>query len=308
MKGNKKSGERNMVQEESTSEKEGRGIMGKIRNHAGRWILSAVCLLVCLPFLLMAAASFMPEDELLWRYLSPLGIGKDKVRAAFLPSYPSLEAFVELLVRSPGFYVMFWNSCIQVFPMLAGQLAVGAPAAWAFARFPFSGKRVLFFLYVLWMVLPFQVTQVSNYLVLSRVGLLDSHVSMILPGIWSTFPVFIMTKTFETVPQALLEAAYLDGAGEVKTFFYVGIPAGYPGIVTALLLGFIDGWNALEQPITYLKDSRLWPLSLYLPNITADKASVAFVAGLVAMLPPVLLYLNGQSQIEQGVLASGVKE
>jgi len=256
----------------------------------------------------MTAAALMPEDELYWRYLSPLGIGKDRVRAALIPSYLSLEAFVELLVRSPGFFVMFWNSCIQVFPMLAGQLAVGAPAAWAFAKFRFRGKRVLFFLYILWMVLPFQVTQVSNYLVLDQAGLLDSHLSLILPGIWSTFPVFIMTKTFETIPESLLEAAYLDGAGEWKTFFYVGIPAGYPGIVTALLLGFIDGWNALEQPITYLKNRQLWPLSLYLPNITADKASVAFAAGLVAMAPPVLLYLNGQSQMEQGILASGMKE
>lgn len=271
-------------------------------------VLTAACLLVWIPLLLMGAASLMPEDELRWRYLSVLGMGKDRVRAALLPSYPSAESFIELLVRSPGFFVMFWNSCIQVIPMLAGQLVVAAPAAWAFARFRFRGRRMLFGMYIILMVLPFQVTQVSNYLVLDRMGILDSHLSLILPGIWSTLPVFIMTRTFETLPGALLEAAYLDGAGEVYTFLHVGLPLGYPAVVTSLMLSFVDGWNALEQPITYLKSKNLWPLSLYLPNIAQDKASVAFAAASVTCLLPVLIYLNCQEELEQGVAASGVKQ
>lgn len=271
-------------------------------------LLAALCLLVWLPLLLMAAAALMPEDELYWRYLSPLGMGRDRVRAALLPSYPSAGALLELLIRSPGFFVMFWNSCIQVLPMLLGQFLVGAPAAWAFARFRFPGRRWLFGIYVILMVLPFQVTQVSNYLVLDGLGLLDTHLALILPGIWSTLPVFIMTKSFETIPKILTEAARLDGAGEFYAFFHIGLPLGYPGIVTALLLSFMDGWNALEQPVTYLKDKRLWPLALYLPDIARDKASVAFAAALIACLLPVLVYLNCQEELEQGVAASGVKQ
>lgn len=280
----------------------------KKRNGVVWAVLTAACLLVFIPLLLMAAASLMPEDELYWRYLTPLGLGRDRVRAVLFPSYPSSEAFIELLIRSPGFFVMFWNSCIQVLPMLAGQLVVAAPAAWAFAKFRFKGKRMLFGLYVILMVLPFQVTQVSNYLVLDRLGLLDSHLALILPGIWSTLPVFIMTKTFETIPGVLMEAAYLDGAGEFYTFFHVGLPLGYPAVVTSLMLSFVEGWNALEQPITYLKDKTLWPLSLYLPSIAEDKASVAFAASLITCLLPVLIYLNCQEELEQGVAASGVKQ
>lgn len=185
---------------------------------------------------------------------------------------------------------------------------VAAPAAWAFAKFRFKGKEILFGLYVILMVLPFQVTQVSNYLVLDRLGLLDSHLSLILPGIWSTLPVFIMTKTFETIPDVLMEAAYLDGAGEFYTFFHVGLPLGYPAVVASLMLSFVEGWNALEQPVTYLKSKNLWPLSLYLPGITEDKASVAFAAALVTCLLPVLLYLSCQEELEQGVAAAGVKQ
>ena len=83
-------------------------------------VLFGACLLVWLPLLLMAAGVFMPEDELYWRYLSPLGLGRDRVRAALLPSYPSLEALGELLIRSPGFFVMFWNSVKQVFSVMLG--------------------------------------------------------------------------------------------------------------------------------------------------------------------------------------------
>ena len=271
-------------------------------------ILFMVCLLVWLPLMIMVAAALMPEDELYWRYLSPLGLGKDKVRITLLPSYLSLDALEELLIRSPGFFVMFWNSCIQVLPMLLGQLLVGMPAAWAFARFEFVGRRWLFGIYVILMVLPFQVTQVSNYLVLDQTGLLNTHFALIMPGIWSTLPVFIMTKSFETVPKVLMEAAYLDGAGEFYTFLHIGVPLGYPGIVTALLLSFVDGWNALEQPITYLKDKTLWPISLYLPDIARDKAAVAFAVALITCLLPILVYLNCQEELEQGVAASGVKQ
>lgn len=83
---------------------------------------------------------------------------------------------------------------------------------------------------------------------------------------------------------------------------------GFPGIMTALLLDFFEYWNALEQPLTFLKNKQLWPLSLYLPNVTADNASLAFVAGLVTMAPPVLLYLNGQTYLEEGIASSGIKE
>ena len=112
----------------------------------------------------------------------------------------------------------------------------------------------------------------------------------------------------ETAPKVLMEAAYLDGAGEFYTFLHIGVPLGYPGIVTALLLSFVDGWNALEQPITYLKDKTLWPISLYLPDIARDKAAVAFAAALITCLLPILVYLNCQEELEQGVAASGVKQ
>ena len=268
-------------------------------------ILAAACLFVWLPLLLIAGNALMSEGEMLERYGALFGMGNSPVKAAILPEYPTLRPFVELLLDSPGFYVMFWNSCLQTGAVLGGQLL---PAAWAFARFGFRGRKALLFLYIILMMQPFQVTMVPGYLVLKQMHLLNTHLAVVLPGMFSAFPVFVMAKFFESIPGPLVEAARLDGAGEFSIFARVGIPVGKPGIVSVMVLGFLENWNAIEQPMTYLKEKRLWPLSLYLPEITSDKAGVAWAASIIMMMLPVILFVMGAESLEQGIAASGIKE
>ena len=166
----------------------------------------------------------------------------------------------------------------------------------------------MFLFYIILMMQPFQVTMVPNYLVLKQFHLLNTHLAVILPGIFSAFPVFIMTKFFASIPTPLIEAARLDGASDFSIFLKVGIPVGRPGIISMLVLGFLEYWNAIEQPMTFLKEQRLWPLSLYLPDITADKAGAAWSASVIMMMLPVLLFIMGQETLEQGIAASGIKE
>lgn len=274
----------------------------------GSVVLGLLALLVWFPVLLLVSCSFFGEQEIIDCFGGVLLSNGNTVKLHLLPDYPTLQGYVELLLDSPGFFVMFWNSCKQVLPILAGQLLVGVPAGWAFARFEFPGKKVLFHLYMLLMILPFQVTMVSSYLVLDKIQLLDTHGAIILPGIFSTFSVFIITKAFREVPLPLLEAASVDGAGNFRSFWYVAVPLAKPGILSAVILSFLEYWNAIEQPMTFLKTKSKWPLSLYLPNITADKVGVSFCASIVMLLPAVLLFLWGQSYLEQGIAASGLKE
>ena len=110
----------------------------------GAFLLVICLLFVLFPLLLMAAASFMPEDELARRYLAVLELGREPVLPALVPDFPSLKPYADLFLRSPGFFVMFWNSCLQVLCVLAGQLLVGMPAAWAFARYDFRLKKRFF--------------------------------------------------------------------------------------------------------------------------------------------------------------------
>lgn len=270
--------------------------------------LGAVGILFVMPLLVMVFASFMGVEELTATYGGVLRDGEESIDFVLLPRYPTLRAYVELLLDSPGFFVMFWNSCKQVFPVLAGQLVIAVPAAWAFGQYEFRGKRCLYFIYMILMILPFQVTMVSSYLVLSELQLLNSHLAVILPGVFSAFPVFILTKFFKSIPKAVIEAARVDGANDAQIFFRIGLPLGYPGILSVMILGFLEYWNAMEQPMTFLQDKELWPLSLYLPNITADKVSVSFVASVVMMIPAVLIFVFGQKYLEEGIAASGLKE
>ena len=124
------------------------------------------CLLFWVPVLVMFPNSFMGPEELKAAYGGVLGGGGQAVQMELLPVYPTLRPYVELLLDSPDFFVMFWNSVKQVVPILLGQVLVGMPAAWAFGRYRFTGRRILFLLYMILMIMPFQVTMVSSYLVL----------------------------------------------------------------------------------------------------------------------------------------------
>ena len=177
-----------------------------------------------------------------------------------------------------------------------------------FAKFDFPGKKGLFTLYIALMMMPFQVMLLGNYLVLDDLRLLDSLLGIIFPAVFSTFPVFIMYRFFEGIPLALLEAARLDGAGELRLFFMIAIPLGSPGVISAMVLGFLEYWNLIEQPMVFLKTKELWPLSLYLPNIDMDHAGTAFAASMVALIPAVLVFFAGQDYLEQGIVSTAVKE
>ncbi|MEE0801293.1 MAG: carbohydrate ABC transporter permease [Gemmiger sp.] len=218
-----------------------------------------------------------------------------------LPSWPTLQPLVQLLLDTPLFFTMFWNACQLAFPQILGQVAVAVPAAWVFSKLPFPGRRALYTVYLLLMILPFQITMVPNYLVLDRLSLMDTPGAVILPGIFSTFPVFITKKAFDAVPVSLLEAAAIDGAGPLRIFVRIGLPLGLPGVLSAVVLDFIEAWNAIEQPMMFLKDRNNWPLSLYLSNITAADLGPAMVASLMMLAPPLLLFLAGETYLEQGI-------
>ncbi|BCN29727.1 carbohydrate ABC transporter permease [Anaeromicropila herbilytica] len=281
----------------------------KLREEIKTTLLIGLTLLVWIPLWMILSGSLMGESEIVQNVGPVFNQSKGMADWTLFPQYLTMRPFVKLLFDSPNFFIMFWNSCIQVIPILIGQLLIATPAAWGFARYEFRGKNILFFLYIILMVLPFQVTMVSSYLVLYRFKLIDTHLSIILPNIFSAFPVFIMTKFFKTIPKSLIEAAKLDGANEGYLFLKVGIPLGKSGIFSALVLGFIEYWNAIEQPITFLvRKKNLWPLSLYISSITTEKIGVAFSASVIILIPTLLIFLYGQKYLEQGIAASGLKE
>jgi multiple sugar transport system permease protein len=242
-------------------------------------------------------------------YIGPvLDGGSGYARMTLLPALPTPEQYMKLLLDNAKFLSMFWNSMLMVLPIVLGQLAIGTLAAWGFAHFPFRGQEPLFMAYVALMMMPFQVTLVPSYLTLSRIGLMDTVWAVILPGAFSTFAVFLLRQFFRTIPPELAESARIDGAGEWTVFRAIALPLGLPGIASLFVLSFLDNWNLVEQPMTFLRDQSQWPLSLYLTQIGERNVDVAMAASILTLLPTVLLFFYFETYLVEGIQMTGIKE
>lgn len=271
-------------------------------------IILLLAAVIWLPIGMLFSGSMMGVTEVTEKLGPVLMDTNGFARWHLLPSFPTFRPYIELLLDSPQFFVMFWNSIKMTGLILLGQLLVAAPAAWGFAKFDFPGKKLLFLIYIVLMLMPFQVTMVSNYLVLDKFHLLDTQLGIVLPAVFSTFPVFIMYRFFQGIPKELLESAALDGANQLQIYIIIGIPLGGAGILSALTLSFLEYWNMIEQPLTFLHNQTLHPLSLYLPNISSDKVGLALAASVITLIPPLFVFLFGQKYLEQGIRAAGLKE
>ena len=272
-------------------------------------IVSAGAFLVIYPVIFLLTGSFMHPSELqenLAPIVSPAAEGY--ADWSLLPLIPTIQSYVKVLLEEPQFFTVFWNSMKIVLGIMAVQALLGIPAAWGFARYEFRMKRILFFIYIILMMMPFQVIMLSEYLVLRNLSLLDSLWSIILPGAFSTFPVFVLYNFFRAIPEDIIESARLDGASELKIFVKIGIPLGKNGIVAALLLQFLEYWNVVEQPMIFLDSKELWPLTLYLPEIGMENAGQAIVAAVITLVPTMILFFMCKDQLEKGIVASAVKE
>lgn len=274
------------------------------------WTLFVVLALVVLyPIVFLIVGSLMGNDEL-GSYLGAVFLGREGFADfPLLPMFPTLQHYVEVFMDSPEFFVMFWNSVKITLGVLIGQFVVGTMAAWGFAKYDFPWKRGFFLLYVILMLMPFQVLMLSDYLVLDLLYLTDNLWGIILPGAFSTFPVFIMYRFFTEISDSLIESAKLDGAKEWQLFLYLAVPIGSSGIIACMVLGFLEYWSLIEQPLTFLKDKSLFPLSIFLPDITSvSKSGMAFAVSVITFFPAVLVFLGGQDYLEQGIMAGAVKE
>lgn len=287
--------------------KKRRQIIRTLGRAVSRYSLFLLALIVCMPVLMTVLASLKSGWELSDHLLPILEENGEWVRWRILPVYPTLHHHIKLLFQTPQFFTVFWNSVKIVGAILAGQILVAVPAGWALAKFSFRGKRILLLLYIVLMLMPFQVTMLPSYLVLDKLKMMNTQAAVILPAVFSTFPVFIIYRGFTAIPKEMIEAAQIDGAGDYTIFFRIGIPLGIPGILSALVLSFLEYWNMLEQPLAFIKDKSLWPLSLYLPEITTGDAGITLAASVIALIPAFFVFKLGQDYMEQGIIASGIK-
>lgn len=279
-----------------------------IRKWMGYSVSAFLACMILVPVLIPFIYLFLGPDEAARTLGGVLDGGRGYASLILLPAYPSLEPLKELFFYCQEFYRSFWNSVLYAGGTAGMQLVVGMPTAWALGQYSFRGRGTVYALYLFLMILPFQVTMVSNYLLFDRIGLLDSVWVILLPGMFSAFPVFLMTNFFENVPKEALEAARVDGAGEWRIFLQIGVPMGKAGVMAAVVLNFIEYWNMIEPPLAFLRREQLEPLSLFLPEWNADTAGSIFAASAAAMILPVLLFLWGRRYLEEGISCMAVRK
>ena len=266
-----------------------------------------------LPTVLTVTNSFMSQTELSANYgpvFDSLKGGAttyvaDKVTLKFIPDTVSFSQYATVLFKSPEYLLKFWNSVILVVPIVIGQVAVAALAAYSFMRYRGRAREILFFVYIILMLMPYQVMLVPNYLVADWTGLLNTRWSIILPGIFAPFSVFLLTKFMRRIPSSLIEAAKLDGASEWRIFTRICLPQCRSALYSIAILVFIDYWNMVEQPIILLSDPDKQPLSVYLSTINAGEVRIAFAVAVIYMIPSLLIFLHGEEYLVEGITHSG---
>jgi multiple sugar transport system permease protein len=273
--------------------------------HTGIMIAIGICLIY--PAVFTLADSFMADWEINEYYGAREGAAdvpapeSASLQLKLIPYELTFRQYYTVLVGKTQYLFMFWNSAALVLPIVLGQLVVGAMAAYAFAIMKSRLADFLFFLYVIVMLLPFQVTLVPNYLMADRLGILDTGLSIILPGVFGTFGVFLLRQYMVSVPVSYMEAAKIDGAGQWKIFTDIVVPMLKPGLAALFVLLFIDNWNMVEQPLIFLQDPLKTPLSVFLSYINTEECGVAFAASFIYMIPMVLVFLYGKEDMVAGM-------
>jgi len=270
-------------------------------------ILIGMAVIVLLPVVFIAANSFMDGREIMKSYG---GIATDtgkRILPHIIPELATIKQYAEVFYMKPDYLIKFWNSMFITLAIVTGQIIVSCLAGYGFAKFNFPLKNFVFFLFIILMMMPYQVTLVPQYLMLDKIGLIGSYSSIILPGISAPFGIFLLTQVFSSIPDNIIEAAKIDGANNIQVLFKIIFPYGKTGIASLFILSFIDNWNMVEQPLVFLNDIRKYPLSIFLCRINMYDLGVAFVCGILAMLPVVIIFLYLKESLVFGIETSNLK-
>lgn len=261
--------------------------------------------------IVMAIIEFAPISWLFANSLRDPSVAYN-LPPSFWPTEFQWQNYV-LVVNSPAikFLLFFWNSVKIALVVTAGQLLTCSMAAFAFARLKFPFKNSIFFLFLATMMIPGTVVLIPNFIIISRLGLLDNHLALILPALTSAFGIFLLRQQFLSLPEALMDAAKIDGAGFFRIFFQIMLPLVGPGLSALGIFTFLGSWNNYMGPLLFLRtqDHFTFPLAIVMLQGymgTGNRAQV--LAGIMISVAPVLaFFLVAQRHIIQGIAVTGLK-
>jgi multiple sugar transport system permease protein len=251
-----------------------------------------------LPLVWMLSASLMPTGE------------ASAVPPHWLPSAPTLAHYHELAARL-DLARAFANSLAIAVVTTAVSVTLNALAGYAFARFAFAGRDRIFALLLLALVIPGQLGMLPLFLMLRGLGLVNTYLGVLVPGLASIFGIFLVRQYALGIPQSVLDAARVDGAGELRVFWSVVVPLCRPVLVTLALFTFMGTWNDFLWPLIVLSDTRLQTLPVALANLLGEHVQdteLMMAGAVVTVLPVIAVFLALQRSYIEGIVTGSVKQ
>ncbi|MDP5274789.1 carbohydrate ABC transporter permease [Chengkuizengella axinellae] len=286
--------EKNAVIEKNVKKSRLKFNMNKVTRYLIIVGLSAICVL---PFLWMLSASLKAESEI---FGFPI---------QWIPEVFYWSNYVEVWTRVP-FHVFYLNSFKIALISTVLLLFTSSLGGYAFAKIKFPERDKIFFLYVATMMVPFQVMMIPQYMLMSKIGLVDSHWPIIIINSFSAFGVFLFRQFFVSIPDELLEAARIDGLSEFGIYFRIILPLSKPAIATLIIFQFMHAWNDFLAPLIYITSEELYTLTLGMQFFVYEfdtEYSLLMAAAVSAIIPTIIVYFLAQEQFIKGVSNTGVK-
>ncbi len=273
------------------------------RNLAKRLIIHLVLIVLgaamVLPFAWMVSTSLKGYHEI-FRY-----------PPNWIPDSLRWENYVQVWKLAP-FGKFYLNSILVGVLTTLGQVVTGILAAYAFARMDFWGRDKAFMLFLATLMVPAQVTLIPTYIVMSKIGWIDTYKGLIVPFTASAFSVFLLRQFFLTIPKELEEAAIMDGCSRIRFIFTILVPLAKPAIASVSLFGFLGSWNSYLWPLIVINSNQMRTLPIGLRYFVSQQGGGSewhylMAASLIVMLPVLIVFFLAQKQFIEGIARSGIK-
>ena len=272
--------------------------MGTLKKIILYLLLLAGALMFLYPFIWMLSASLAPENEL--------------SNLILFPSHFTLSSYIQMLAKIPVGRALF-NSIFVSLSVTAGVLIFSSMVGYALSRLNFRGRELIFYIIIFTMTLPFQITLIPQYILIVKFGWVDTYLALIIPYFMNALGILIFRQHFKTIPQDLIDAARIDGCGEMHILFRILWPSSIPALVTVGILTFMGTWNEVLWPLIVIRTEELMTMpqmvTLFAVGGRAESQLGAKLAAATMLAIPILLaYTFFQRYFIQSMAASGLKE
>ena len=262
-------------------------------------VMAVISIIMLLPFAWMLSASFKPDNQI---FNFPI---------EWIPKDFTWANYDRVWNSDVPFSRFFANSLKVTLLSVTGEVLTSALAAYAFAKIKFKGREVMFLIYLSTLAFPGQMMLIPRYGLFKAFGIYNTHLALILPGMFTAFGTFMLRQFFMSIPDELCESAKIDGAGHFTIFSKIVVPLAIPAFSALIIFQFVGSWNDYEAPLVYIRSKELATIPLGL-NFFRDENSASYgaimAASVCSLIPIFAVFLAFQKQFVAGIATSGLKE